>query len=144
MVHLRFYRTLEPEYEGKERWKRKMRKLYTFRLMGCDENERILTIFGTCLLLKYIWNVVNWRTSADSGAQSRKYLIDLIVGKKSVPGACNAMLTGAFHLKIEVKPQNTLLFVHSNVERFGFRIHRQMHMTLETWNLYVSILSSYH
>lgn len=47
--------------------------------------------------------MVNCRTSADSGAQSRKYLIDFMVGKKSVPGACNAILTGAPHLFGEKK-----------------------------------------
>lgn len=42
--------------------------------------------------------MVNFRTSADSGAQSLKYFIDFTVGRKSVPGACNAILIGAFHL----------------------------------------------
>jgi hypothetical protein len=51
-----------------------------------------------------MWKVTNCRTMLLSGRQSLKYLIALTVGRKSVPGACNAMLIGAFHLKMRQKP----------------------------------------
>lgn len=35
-----------------------------------------------------------------SGKQSLRYLMALTVGRKSVPGACNAMLIGEFHLQM--------------------------------------------
>lgn len=70
--------------------------------------------------------MVNWRTSADPVAQSRKYLIDLIVGKKSVPGACNAMLIGAFHLEIESKYNKIFIQMF---KMFGFWIQANSHDT---------------
>lgn len=78
-----------------------------------------------------MWNVVNCRTSADSGAQSLRYRIEFIVGKKSVPGACNAILIGAFHLyylnkKIEKKETHNESFYGCSNQWFFEQILKSM------------------
>lgn len=86
----------------------------------------VLTTNGKWKLLRRMWNVANCRTRNDWTKLCRKYLIELIVGCKSVPSVCNETLPSLCHLernqfmnffsKIKIIPNSTnLLDSSSNI-----------------------------